>query len=273
MEKIINDDFISPEESLRQKYEADKQDRNNFSYWYPKVKDCGINQSESVIIPVPFDIYKIIEGDMLCDTDSADICRNLVNELIMPCFNEFAKAGPQICFCKNGTFSNKYDAHLCFTNDYRLFESFTSICYGAACLGAKGNTEFVLRRIIHSDDSITPKIYNGLPLRPEIRVFYDFDKHKVLYSVNYWDYDYVYPNLHSITDKIIFDKWMIKLEGTFNTVKHEVESIVYDAMKNIIDLTGKWSIDIMLDENNIFWLIDMAQAEHSAYWDRRLENG
>ena len=32
-------------------------------------------------------------------------------------------------------------------------------------------------------------------------------------------------------------------------------------------LEGKWSIDIMMNDENDFYLIDMALAKNSAYWD------
>lgn len=49
-------------------------------------------------------------------------------------------------------------------------------------------------------------------------------------------------------------------------------------LKNVQGLSGPWSIDIMLNEGfstehfekpNEFWLIDMAVAERSAYWEKR----
>lgn len=36
-----------------------------------------------------------------------------------------------------------------------------------------------------------------------------------------------------------------------------------------VELIGNWSVDILLDEKGDFWLIDMAIAENSAYWDKR----
>ena len=40
-----------------------------------------------------------------------------------------------------------------------------------------------------------------------------------------------------------------------------------------VELIGNWSVDILLDEKGDFWLIDMAIAENSAYWDKRKANG
>lgn len=63
----------------------------------------------------------------------------------------------------------------------------------------------MVRKFIESSAGMTPCIYNGLPLRPEFRVFYDFDARKPIFTANYWDYDYVYPHLYHATDKIIFE--------------------------------------------------------------------
>lgn len=42
--------------------------------------------------------------------------------------------------------------------------------------------------------------------------------------------------------------------------------MVSKCMENV-DLTGKWSVDIMYDEEtDCYYLIDMAIAEQSTYW-------
>ena len=45
--------------------------------------------------------------------------------------------------------------------------------------------------------------------------------------------------------------------------------MVADAMQTVTGLDGPWSIDIMQDDRGNFWLIDMAIAELSAYWEKR----
>ena len=111
-------------------------------------------------------------------------------------------------------------------------------------------------------------------MRCEIRVFYDADKKCVLYPVNYWDYDYVFPNLRERTDQIIFKEVGPELQKSYEQYKDFVCSKIEKAFENV-DLTGKWSIDIMIDESNntpIYYLIDMATAETSAYWKRESDN-
>ena len=43
--------------------------------------------------------------------------------------------------------------------------------------------------------------------------------------------------------------------------------LVSDKLKSIKDLEGVWSVDIM-EDNGDFWLIDMALAKDSAYWEK-----
>ena len=51
--------------------------------------------------------------------------------------------------------------------------------------------------------------------------------------------------------------------------KTEVVNKVDLAMLGV-KMTGKWSIDVLLDEWGNYWLIDMAKAENSAYWNPEL---
>ena len=49
--------------------------------------------------------------------------------------------------------------------------------------------------------------------------------------------------------------------------KDNVMEYVDKHMKNVKDLDGIWSVDILETENNELWLIDMAEGHRSAYWD------
>lgn len=102
-------------------------------------------------------------------------------------------------------------------------------------------------------------------------MFYDFNTREPLYTVNYWDYDYCYPHLYEATDKIIFEHEREKIENAFEKNKDKVQQLVADAMKNVEGLDGKWSVDVLLDEKGDFWLIDMAVAQQSAYWNPRID--
>lgn len=192
---------------------------------------------------------------------------NWVNKEVIPVIK---KENMQLLFIKNARFSNKFNATTCFVNKETLVHGVVNINYASLCVGANGISELIIRDRIRHNIQVTPCIYNGLPLRTEFRVFYDFDTHKVLYTANYWDYNYVYPHLYDLTDKIVFDYTHEKLDKTFNNTKDEVERLVSNSFKTNTSLEGRWSVDILLEEDGTFWLIDMATAEMSTYWKPEL---
>ena len=236
-------------------YNSYKSDKNNYSYWYEKVKECGINIVKSYIYQIPFEQYLNSHSD---DKDKIkrfeEYIKDIIKELPYRIYN-----------IKNAVFSNKFNFESCIAYKNDIPEKIGLINYASACVGAGGYTELVVRELINYDEYTIPTIYNGMPLRSEFRVFYDFDEKKVLYSVNYWDYDYCYSYLNT-TDKIIFEHERKRLEENFINKKHEVAKLVLEHMKEV-NLTGKWSIDILYNElEDNYWLIDMAEAHRSAYW-------
>ena len=245
---------------------------NDFSYWYPKVQNCGIR--------MPATYYKKImaskENERLFQAfyhdkpeEDDEIIKEWVKTSILPDLEYYHLNGR--IFVKNGRFSNKFDANnsCILWGTHRLADAIANINYQALCCGADGIDEIVVRQYIPHDIQNTPCIYNGLPLRSEFRVFYDFDKKNAIFTANYWDYDYVRPHLYEATDKIIFDHEKEKLQRQFFYNRLGVEAMVEEAMKNVTELEGQWSIDILMDENGQFWLIDMAVAQRSAYWEMR----
>ena len=139
-----------------------------------------------------------------------------------------------------------------------------NINYTGLLVGAEGFNEIVLREYIHPKLNFG-EIYNGMALRPEFRVFYDFDKQKLLYTVNYWNYQYCEEHL-SVEDKAVFSNAEAQLNKYFKQHVDEVEKLVIEHMPRAW-LEGKWSIDIMMNDENDFYLIDMALAKNSAYWN------
>lgn len=264
-------------------YEREKTYRNNLSFWFPKIKDCRLTQNiggpnllipRTIIVPIPSKVYAAFESDF--EFESRENCETYVREFVDKVLKPIMeKNGIQECvnrwFVKNGCYSGKYDFQDCVATLDTIHQNFTNICYGAACNEAMGNTEFVIRSLIGYDTRKVATIYNGLPLRTEIRVFYDFDKREVMYSANYWDYDYVRPHLYALTDQIVFDHQRNRILEGYEKHRPVVEEMVAKAMQNV-DLDGKWSIDIMVDECHRggdgvdYWLIDMAEAHRSAYW-------
>lgn len=257
----LQKDFLDYLDSIR-------QNPNNFSYWYPKIK--GVKEfcvPDAVIISVPSEICDCFFAyDGYHANNFQEKTLACVEKEVMPKIPD--PFGSAFLFMKNGTFSNKYDANTCFVrkDPYEIMMKLIELNYGAIMLGAGGITEVVFRQAIHRDSRTYACIYNGLPLRPEFRVFYDFDKRKILYTANYWDWDYCYAAIaRNTTDRIIYESTHPYILDFYE--KHVC--LVEEKIAEInVDLVGKWSIDIMYDEiSDAYYLIDMALAEQSAYWD------
>lgn len=250
---------------MKKEYQIfERTQQNNFSFWFPKVEHCGLRVPRSIIIPVDNEMIRHFYMEQPGDYE-AILC--FVKNTVEPAVKE-AKFG--LCFVKNGTFSNKFDAgHSCLPHPGSLTESIININYGALCNDAGGEGEIVVRERIPHNAKVTPCIYSGLPFRNEFRVFYDFDDQEVMFVVNYWDYDYIYSHLYDITDRIIFDHQREKMEARYEAFKDKAAQAVAEAMKNVTGLDSAWSVDLLLDEKDNFWLIDMAVAEQSAYWEKR----
>lgn len=257
-------------------FDYTREHENDFSFWYPKVKDCGIPSPKTFYTKLPsaeeepeYAIRLYEAFYMEHPQQDEAFVKTYLEDRIIPKLNEEKLNGH--VFVKNARFSNKFNANgAC--NLYGLHELYRAIIlinYEAMCCGAEGVDEIVVRKFIESDHRKTPCIYNGLPLRPEFRVFYDFDVRKPVFTANYWDFDYVYQHLYDATDKIIFYHEHKRIEGAYKKHKDSVQAMVADAMQNVQGLTGQWSVDILIDEEGNFWLIDMAIAQRSAYWELR----
>lgn len=242
-----------------------EKNKNNFSYWFHKVKNCGIKVPESVVIEVP----EMVQRSFWCydsGLPEKEWNKNIDDFLEKNVIKIFDKH--PILFCKNATFSNKFSFKNCISRKDNIKNNIMEINYAALLLGAGGLEEIVLREVIPCDKFKTPCIYEGMPLQSEFRVFYDFDSKKILYIENYWNYEYCIKSMHNATDKIIFEHERVRLERDYEKYKGEVLKLVSEKMKEV-ELIGNWSVDILLDEKGDFWLIDMAIAENSAYWDKR----
>lgn len=253
---------------------APERDRMNaLPYWFPKIekpaKNAGLKVPKTIWadIPVPVQRAFYMEGP----DDMATITA-FVDRTVRPAIRD---AGLGLVFLKNGSYSHKFDARsACLPVMSDLPHAVMSIMYEAMLrcgFQYDGTDVLVMRERIGHDPRNTPCIYNGLPFRPEYRVFYDFDAKRRIFTAEYWDKDYVYGKLYDLTDKLVFDAWYDRIHGEYLSNKARVENLVETAMAGVSGLSGPWSVDVMQDENGDFWLIDMAVAEMSAYWDRRPE--
>ena len=139
--------------------------------------------------------------------------------------------------------------------------------------GASTTNEWVVREFI-SDKENNPCIYKGLPLHTEYRVFVDCDKDQVIGIAPYWEPETMKQRFgheedanspHQIHDYVIYKAHEQTLMSRYYENKDIVQSHIEEILPNL-DLNGQWSIDVMQNGND-FWIIDMALAEYSAFYN------
>lgn len=255
------------------------EDKNNMSYWLPKInKEKSFDTfvvPDTAIVQVPERIMEMffMEKKGMTQHEMMIEVMKWTKEVFVPQAEKEIGGGKW--FIKNGAFSNKFDFSSCMniSSNYLLLTSnIIDINYQSLCFDTGGNTELVARRFIDYNEAKIPCIYNGMPLRTEVRVFYDFDIKKVLYAVNYWDWNYCYSSIcRNATDKIVYENY-------YDTIKKNYEEVVDDVIKcaelglmDVDELSGVWSIDFMIaeDRNGVktTYLIDIAEGPRSAYWN------
>ena len=139
-----------------------KKNPNNISFWYPKIKDCGIPTPLTYIVEVPEKVLMacFMEGNI---QDNIDTVYDWVKTELMPNIPDDLHG---LLFIKNGAFSNKFDFNTACVrfNSMDITRSIIEINYASLMFETGGNTELAIReRILHRDD-VTPCIYNGMPL-------------------------------------------------------------------------------------------------------------
>ena len=251
-------------------YNEDRNYPENFSNWYPHIKSFGQFKNAKIIYN---QVFTLQEVNTMQETDNiSDVNWNKLNLILKPTLDKMNDY--KLYSIKNGCFSNKFDFSTCITDKKHLAENLWKLNYVSSMYDTGGYTELVVRELIPYNKQTTPTIYNGMPLRTELRVFYNMDKKKIEYVTDYWDYNYCYENLPNITDKIIF-KWFHQQDSTIERLKYITDYIYKNIHSLEFDdtLKGIWSIDFMLctdceDNYNGIYLIDMARGFRSAYWNK-----
>lgn len=255
-------------------FESMQKDKNNLSFWFPKLNiettRTILKKPNTWFHEVPEEIYHhmYLEGEGLTLEQHQEAIYQWVKDELYP---KIPQELHRPIFIKNGTFSDKFNFRNCavLCSPLAIAAAFTDLSYDSLCFETQGNSEIVIRERIMADTSKVPTIYNGMPMRTEFRVFYDFDSKRFLYCHNYWDYDYCYPVIsrNDASDAVVFEKYHAHYDEQYVMNKEKVSYEVAEALKNVQGLEGPWSVDVMMDEAGNFWLIDMATAYTSAYWD------
>lgn len=242
---------------------------NNFSHWFPHLsvaKRNGIAIPETHIVKVPEEVFPAFWKEKKRD---AKTIRLWAHKAILPIIKQHF-AGKDV-FMKNGCFSGKFNFSRCchIPADATLKEivaHLAQIQYDSLCNDTAGNLEIVLREWIRPQSG-TRTIYNGMPLRAEMRLFYDFDNHKPLYWVNYWEWNYCHDAIcYKPQDKEVYEEYYPYIDEEVELYTQQHWPTICKALQEVTGLKGVWSVDFILEEKKV-WLIDAAIGRQSAYWD------
>lgn len=271
--------FHAPtEDELREAHENYmkylRENPNNFSFWFPKlsvVKRHGILVPKSHVVEVPEDIYKAFfqEGK-----NDLRVIRQWAHKAILPVIQQHFQ-GKEV-FVKNGCYSGKFNFNKCchLAVDATLKEIVAHLCsiqYDSLLKETDGNLEIVLREWIQPEEG-TKTIYNGMPLRPEMRLFYDFTSHKPLYWVNYWDWNDCHDPIcldlegNPSEDAEVYEEYYPYIDEELREYQEKYWQTILDALQQVNLMEGIWSVDFLFEKNQI-WLIDAAIGPKSHYWD------
>lgn len=274
-------------------YEIIGQNRNSMGHWLSALVDAVMGQDffrvpKTTLIQVPMPLLQLTRLDYMSLTLAT---MRVVNEY---CGKVFGLKPGGDYFIWTGTHSSKFDFRNARVRDegevaelgqYLLFKHNLGVMMaGALCqpsiYGMATTRDWCVREFIEDHDQPqNPTIYHGLPLRTEIRAFVDMDEKKVIGMALYWDAKLMKQGFghqedadspHQMHDYIIYamheDVLMRRYRDAEMKARGGLEGLIQR-----MRLSGQWSIDIMLNGKEEFWIIDMAIAEDSALKDCVLE--
>lgn len=261
-------------------------DRNSIGHWFPELVRA-YRDSEFFRIPattiakVPLTLLQLTRLDYHSLTPSTiQIVDNWAHAV-------FRLNDERDYFVKTGTYSSKFDFRNCLVHgekevrelgEYLLYIHHQALQMAGPlsfpCIyGVSTTNEWVVREFI-PDKEGNPCIYHGLPLHTEYRVFVDCDSDAVIGVSPYWEPKTMLNRFgscsdanspHQMHDYVIFKSHEATLMRRY---RENVDSVVEHIREFLpaLDLQGQWSIDVMQNGDD-FWIIDMAVAENSAFYD------
>ncbi len=252
--------------------------------WLPQIakanNDCGAFRiPRTKILKVPMSVLQLTHKGFEALNSAT---KSLINAY---CMEVFGLDCNKAYFIKTGTNASKFEFRNACVKDpqevremgeYFLFNQSSSLSMAGplskpSIYGMATTTEWVVRDFI-TDTENNPTIYQGLPLHTEYRVFVDFDTKSVRGIHPYWDPKVMKARFeerrdeHDIHDYVSYHNHEETLMARYESNKDEVLAQTNVLLNANVDLQGQWSIDIMQNGDD-FWLIDMATAERSAYYD------
>lgn len=266
-------------------YQILSMNRNSIGNWLPALIEANKNGNffkipSTKILKVPIPVLQLTRLEYM---DLTRTTKEIINRYI---YKVFDLNDENDYFIKTGTYSSKFDfrnAKVTKGNEvhdlgeYLLFIHYQALLMasplnGKSIYGVSTTNEWVVREWIEDKEN-NPTIYHGLPLHTEFRVFVDCDSKEVLSIENYWKPEVMEKRFSENRGDGIDDKhdsvtFLLNKERLCKRYEDNKEKVIEEIKKILPDLNlkGQWSIDIMLNGDD-FWLIDMAIAENSFYYD------
>lgn len=267
-------------------YEIIGTNPNSMGHWFPQlVKACAGQEffklPATTIAKVPLTLLQLTRQEYM---GLSQTTLNIVDQWAQEAFH---LDGNKEYFIKTGTYSSKFDFRNAYVHgkkevrelgEYLLYIHFQALQMASPlskpCIyGVSTTNEWVVREFI-KDKENNPCIYKGLPLHTEYRVFVDCDTDKVIGISPYWEPKTMKKRFghsedsdspHQMHDYVIYKAHEEKLMQRYDENKDKVKEQIEILLPNL-NLKGQWSMDIMQNGDD-FWIIDMALAENSAFYD------
>lgn len=274
-------------------YEIISMNKNSMSFWLPKIakavfENTNLNIPNTKIVKVPLPILQMTRLDYASHTKST---LEIINKWAA---NIFKPVENKTYFVKTGTNSMKFDfrnakiegkelndlgEYLLYIHSFGIQMADTDIKTGKSMYGMSTTNEWVVRDFIKDNENLC--IYHGMPLHTEYRVFADFDTKEIIGIHPYWDPNVMKDRFDNYSDNMTPD--MLHDSVTYRAKEPSLMAVYEENKERVIketekilshcpEMTGQWSIDIMQTNDNKLWLIDMAIAENSAFYDCIPEN-
>lgn len=273
-------------------YEIIGTNPNSMGFWFPALVEaerslierdgqCFFKLPSTKIVKVPITLLQLTRNEYM------GLTKTTLNIVDKWAYKAFELDENTDYFIKTGTYSSKFDfrnAKVTGTKEVRELGEYLLFIHHQALMmagpltqpsiyGVSTTNEWVVREYI-DDCEGNPTIYKGLPLHTEYRIFIDCDTDEVIGISPYWEPETMKNRFsngsdadspHMMHDYVIYKAHektlMCRYEDNKERIVEEVNKLVKE-----LSLQGQWSLDIMQNGED-FWVIDMAIAENSAFYN------
>ena len=276
---------------------------NNMGIYLPKmnVYDLIVNSPNTSTIKLPDWVMGVMFTLEWLSEDKRNYLFNKVTEFLKSKLeDDFGSLDlSSKYFIKTGTYSGKFMfSDNCLVEDINdkvsLGQKAIGLLYESSAVGAGVVQTIIVREYIESSED-EYFIYDGMPLRDELRVFVNFDSGTILGYSDYWCLDYMKTHLErefcfktklprsefaklnteellkvseklGISDTSNYLNWYLKQKQLDAKVLFEKVKVQLGSLITTSELTGSWSLDFMFADG-IPYFIDGALMEQSALVD------